>query len=223
MIRVSPGCVNIFAWKITLLIDFLRPRPYNRRVTSRAASVSALPRRRRCRAGGLAPIGVLGASPRRRDRLWVRDRDGWTHEAPPPREHKRAGAHWLVPLRRTADDLLAEWRALGVRDDVSHVVQVGGRSIVVLGARAGDRESPAVWLDPDHGVVRSLARERLPKGPALADLTLSEHRSLPAGFFFPRRQKVFVDGRLVMLVTVRSVVVDSNLPDALFDPEAPRR
>ena len=37
------------------------------------------------------------------------------------------------------------------------------------------------------------------------------------------RQELFADGRLVLLVIVRSVAVNANLSDELFDPEALRR
>src|SRR5438094_359037 len=62
------------------------------------------------------------------DRVWVRAPDGKTFEAPPP--GTRDSTHLLVPFRRTGADLLAEWKALGVRDDVSY------------GTRFGDRTAP---------------------------------------------------------------------------------
>lgn len=155
-------------------------------------------------------------------RVWVRRADGKTYEAPPlERERDRTGI--MVPFRRSAAELLAEWRALGVRDDVGHEQRVGRRTVTVIGAPAGDRDSPAVWLDPDYGVVRFISRERLPKGPALIDLTFSEHRPLAGAFHFPWRQEAFVDGKLALLITVRSVVANVGPSDALFDPDALRR
>lgn len=156
------------------------------------------------------------------DRVWVRQPDGRTYEAPRlDRQYDRT--YLLVPFRRTAADLLAEWRSLGVRDDVSYVTRVAGRPTTVIGAQAGERQSPAVWLDAQYGVVRIVTRERLPTGPALVDLTYSEHRPLPGGFFFPYRQEAFVDGRLLLRISVRSVGVNTNPPDELFDPDALRR
>jgi hypothetical protein len=137
------------------------------------------------------------------------------------RDHERT--HLIMPFRRSAADLLAEWRALGVRDDVSHVTRVNGRAITVIGAQPGERNVPAVWLDPEHGVVRVIRRERLPRGEALVDLALSEHRPLANGFAFPYRQEAFVDGKLVLLVVVRSVSVNGSLGDDLFDVEALRQ
>jgi hypothetical protein len=156
------------------------------------------------------------------DRAWVRAADGSTYEAPPA-QAQRDRTHLLVPFRRSADDLLAEWRALGIRDDVFHMTRVAGRPITVIGALPGDRDGPAVWLDPEFGVVRFITRETLPQGPRLVDLVFSEHRRLVGGFFFPHRQEAFVDGKLVVLITVRSIAVNTNLPDALFDPAALRR
>src|SRR3989475_12847700 len=100
------------------------------------------------------------------------------------------------------------------------------RPITVIGARPGDRDVPAVWLDAQYGVIRFVTfvpRETLPTGPTTLDLAFSEHRPLPGGFFFPYRQELFVGGKLLMLFTVRSVDVNTNLPDALFDPDALRR
>jgi hypothetical protein len=154
-------------------------------------------------------------------RTWIRRADGQTYEAPVDRDGSRA--HLMVPVQRSADELLATWRALGVRDDVSHVLNVAGRTITVIGAAAGDRESPAIWLDPERGVVRVIRRERLPNGTALVDIAFSEHRPLPGGFPFPHRQEAFVGGRLVLVIDVRSAVVNVDLPDSLFEPEALRR
>ena len=156
------------------------------------------------------------------DRAWVRAADGRVHEAAPgtlPRDR----THLLVPSRSSASDVLAEWRALGIRDSVSHVTRMGGRPVTVIGALPGDRDSPSVWLDAEFGVVRFITREQLPTGSALMDLSFSEHRPLAGGFFFPYRQEAFVDGKMVVLITVRSIAVNIALADALFDPDALRR
>lgn len=156
------------------------------------------------------------------NRVWVRAADGRTYEAPPP-DQRRDRTHLLVPFRRSGADLLAEWGALGVRGEVSYETQVAGRPVTVIGAKPGERAVPQVWLDAERGVVRFVARERLPKGDSLVDLTFSEHRPLAGGFVFPYRQEAFVDGKLVVLVVVRSAVVNTNPDDALFDPDVLKR
>ena len=156
------------------------------------------------------------------DQVWIRAADGRVSEAPAA-ERERDRTHLLMPFRRSAGDVLAEWRALGIRDDVSHEVRVAGRAVTVIGARAGERDTPAVWVDPEHGVVRFIRRERLPRGEGLVDLTFSEHRPLAGAFAFPHRQEAFVDGKLIVLIAVRSIAVNTNLPDSLFDPETLRR
>jgi hypothetical protein len=156
------------------------------------------------------------------DRVWLRRADGRVQEAPPG-DRERDRTYLIVPFRRTADDLLGEWRALGVRDDVSHVARVNHRPITVIGASAGERATPSVWLDAEHGVVRLVRRERLPRGEALVDVAFSEHRPLGHGVSFPYRQEAFVDGKLLLLVVVRSVTLNAQPPDDLFDPDALRR
>jgi outer membrane lipoprotein-sorting protein len=157
------------------------------------------------------------------DQVWVRNADGRVYEAPPA-ERERDRTHLLMPFRRNAADVLAEWRALGIRDDVSHETRLAtGRTVTVIGAKPGERDTPSVWVDPDLGVVRFIRRERLPTGEGIVDLTFSEHRPLVNGFFFPHRQEAFVDGKLLILIVVRSVVVNSNLADSLFDPDVLRR
>jgi hypothetical protein len=156
------------------------------------------------------------------DQVWIRNGDGRVYEAPPA-ERQRDRTHLVMPFRRTAADVLAEWRALGIRDDVSHVTRVAGRALTVIGAQAGERDTPSVWLDGERGVVRVIRREKLPKGEGIVDLTFSEHRPLAGAFAFPYRQEAFVDGKLLLLVVVRSVTVNTSPPDALFDPDALRR
>ena len=161
------------------------------------------------------------------DRVWVRRADGKVSEAAVA-ESTRALTHVLVPVTRHAADLLADWRSRGIRDDVSHTARVGGRPVTVIGAGPGDRDVPAVWLDPDYGVVRIVTRQRLvareplPSAVRLVDLTLSEHRPLAGKLYFPYRQEVFVDGKLLVLSTVRSVAINTNPADALFDPASLR-
>jgi hypothetical protein len=151
------------------------------------------------------------------NKVWVRRADGRVVELPAV-EPLRTLPTVLVPVKRRAEELLAEWRARGVRADVSHVTRVAARTVTVIGARPGERDVPAVWLDPDYGVVRLVTREQLPNGSKLVDLTLSEHRPLAGRLYFPYRQEMFVDGKLLMLFTVRSVAINTNPADALFEP-----
>ena len=155
------------------------------------------------------------------NKVWVRRPDGRVVELP-ALESLRTLPNVLVPVKRRADELLAEWRARGVRTDVSHAARVGTRTVTVIGARPGDRDVPAVWLDPEYGVVRLVTREQLPNGTKLVDLTLSEHRPLAGRLYFPYRQEMFVDGKLIMLFTVRSIAINTNPADALFEPASLR-
>jgi len=117
------------------------------------------------------------------DRAWVRRADGKVYDTPAVEPVRAMTNLLLVPLQRRAADLLAQWRARGVRDDVSHVTRAGGRSVTVIGARPGERDVPAVWLDAEYGIVRIVTRERLPNGAKLVDLALSEHRPLSGAYF----------------------------------------
>ena len=155
------------------------------------------------------------------DRVWIRAADGKTFEAPPV--GTRDATQLLVPLRRTGADLLAEWRVLGVRDDVSYVTRSSDRTVTVIGARPGERTVAQVWLDPERGVVRFVTREKLPTGESVIDLALSEHRPLVGGFALPYRQEAYVDGKLVVRMLVRTAAANRGLDDALFDPDALRR
>jgi outer membrane lipoprotein-sorting protein len=156
------------------------------------------------------------------DQVWIRTAEGRVYEAPPA-ERERDRTHLLMLFRRTAADVLAEWRALGIRDDVSHVARVAGRTVTVIGAKPGDRDTPAVWIDPEYGVLRFIRRERLPTGEGVVDVAFSEQRPLTGAFFFPHRQEIFLDGKLLVLIVVRSAAVNTNLADALFDLDTLRR
>lgn len=156
------------------------------------------------------------------DRVWIRQPDGRTYEAPPA-DGRRDRVHLITAFQRSAKDLLDEWQLLGVRSDVSDDARMGGRPVTIIGARAGERDRPAVWLDPEYGVVRFIARERLPQGPALVDLVFSDHRQLVDRFFYPYRQEVFADGKLLVLIAVRTAAVNTRPSDALFDPDALRK
>lgn len=154
------------------------------------------------------------------DRVWVRRADGRVSERPAGPGDR---AHVFAPVARGAEALLAEWRALGVRDELSHTLSWQGRPVLVIGARPGDRTSPAVWLDEAYGVVRVITARELGGEPVLVDLTLSEHRPVAPGVTFPFRQELFVDGRLLVRAVVRTVAVNSGLPAALFQPDVLRQ
>ena len=156
------------------------------------------------------------------DRVWIRQGDGRTYEAPPS-EGRRDRVHLLTAFQRGADDLLREWQSSGVRAEVSDEVRVGGRAVTIVGAKAAERDRPAVWIDPEYGVIRFIAHERLPQGSALVDIVFSDHRQLVDRFFYPYRQEVFAEGKLLLVVAVRSVTVNSGLSSDLFDPEALKR
>src|SRR3989304_1756940 len=89
------------------------------------------------------------------------------------------------------------------------------------GRRAGGgRTSPAVWLDPEYGVVRIITRVEGPDGAKVGDVAFSEHRKVSAGFFYPFRQELFLDSKLLEVASVRSVEGNTGLSDSLFDPDA---
>jgi hypothetical protein len=156
------------------------------------------------------------------DRMWIRGADGRTYEAPPS-ESRRDRVYLLTAFQRGAADLLREWESAGVRGDVTDEVVVAGRTVTIVGARAGERDRPAVWIDPEYGVTRFITHERMGRTPVLVDVVFSDHRPLIDRFYYPHRQEVFADGKLVALVSARSVVVNTGLAAELFDPEALKR
>ena len=125
-----------------------------------------------------------------------------------------------VPPRGSADEVLAEWRLLGIQDDRWHDARVAGREVTVIGALAGERDRPAAWLDPEYGVVRFVAREPAATGSLFTDVTFSDYRPLVGAVFFPHRQETFRSGKLIVRLIVRSAAANTGPPDALFDPAA---
>jgi hypothetical protein len=150
-----------------------------------------------------------------RGKTWRRAPDGTVTTLPAERGHAIALA---VPVHRSADEVLAEWRALGVRDDRCHEARVAGRVVTVVGAEPGERDRPAAWVDPDYGVIRFVARESADAGSVLTDISFSDHRPLIGTLFFPYRQETFRSGKLLVRLLVRSVAVNTGPPDSLFDP-----
>jgi hypothetical protein len=150
-----------------------------------------------------------------RGRTWRRAPDGKVTELPADRGHAIALA---VLVHRTADEVLAEWRALGIRDERSHEARVAGRIVTVVGADLGERDRPAAWLDPEYGVTRFVVREPADTGSVLTDVSFSDHRPLVGGLFFPHRQETFRSGKLLVRLLVRSIAVNAGVADALFDP-----
>ena len=150
-----------------------------------------------------------------RGKTWRRGSDGKVTELPQDRGQAIALA---VPLRRSADEVLAEWRALGIRDDRAHEVRMAGRVVTVIGAQPGERDRPAAWLDPEYGVVRFVAREAADPGPVLTDVSFSDYRPLAGPLFFPYRQETFRSGKLLVRLLVRSLTANTSPADALFDP-----
>lgn len=206
--------ISVVDMVVTQTLTVYDPKDSSQQVTGQQRLAIKLPARQRLETeiGGDRYVQVLNG-----DRMVVQQ-GGKVFEAP-PLERARQRAHTLFPFRRTAADLLVEWRSLGVKTEVAHTSRVGARAVTVIGAPEGDRTSPAVWLDPEYGVIRFITREEGP-GARLLDLAFSEHRKVAAGFFYPFRQEIFRDGKLLSLTAVRSVDVNTSLPDSLFDPDA---
>jgi hypothetical protein len=152
-----------------------------------------------------------------RGRTWRRGPDGHVTTLPPERTHTIALA---VPPQRSADEVLAEWRSFGIRDDRSHDARLAGRTVTVIGAQAGERDRPAAWLDPEFGIVRFVAREPADTGSVFTDVSFSDHRPLVGAVFFPHRQETFRSGKLIVRLIVRTAAANTGPPDALFDPAA---
>ena len=150
-----------------------------------------------------------------RGRTWRRGPDGKVTTLPTERTHAIALA---VPPQRSAQEVLAEWRTFGIRDDRSHEARIAGRTVTVIGAEAGERDRPAAWLDPEYGVVRFVARETADTGSVFTDVSYSDHRPLIGPVFFPYRQETFRSGKLIVRLIVRSAAVNTAPPDSLFDP-----
>jgi len=207
------GGVSVSDMVVIQTLTLYDPRDFRQQVTGEQRLSIKLPARQRLETdlAGEREVQLLSG-----DRL-VMERGGKIFEAPPT-ERLRQRAHTLVPFRRTAADLLLEWQSLGVRTDVAQVVRAGGRALTVIGALEGDRTSPAVWLDPEYGVVRFIIRED--SGVKILDLAFSEHRKVAGGFFYPFRQEIFLDGKLLSVTRVRTVEVNVGLPDSLFDADA---
>jgi hypothetical protein len=148
-------------------------------------------------------------------RSWRRAPDGTVTALP------AAGGHALalaIPLHRTADEILAEWRTFGVRDDRSHEARMGGRRVTAIGAQAGERDKPAAWVDPEYGVMRFVARETVQSGSVLTDVVFSDYRPLVGALFFPHRQETFRSGKLLVRAITRSVAANTSPAASLFDP-----
>jgi hypothetical protein len=146
-------------------------------------------------------------------------RGGKAYEAPPQEGGHQRG-DLLIPFERTAAELLSQWRSLGVRTEISYVTAVDGRQVTVIGARAGDRTSPAVWLDPEYGAVRLVTRDTSTGTTRALEMVYSDHRKVTGDFFYPYEQQGLLDGKLVFVVRVRSVEFNVGLADSIFDPDA---
>jgi len=209
------GELSVTDMVVTQTMTLYDPRDTRQQVTGQQRLSIKLPARQRLETslGEEREVQLLSG-----DRLVVQ-RGGKVFEAPPI-ERARQRAHTLFPFRRSAADLLLEWQSLGVRTNVAQVVKAGGRPVTVIGALEGDRTSPAVWLDPEYGVVRFITRETAGGRARTLDLAFSEHRKVAGGFYYPFRQEIFLDGKLLSLTRVRTVEVNLGLPDSLFDVDA---
>ena len=150
-------------------------------------------------------------------RAWRRSADGKVSALPTDRGQTVVLA---LPLHQRADEVIAQWRALGLRDDRAHATRMGGRAVAVIGAMAGERGRPAAWIDPEYGVMRFVAREAAETGTGtvLTDIVFADYRPLVGALFFPHRQETFRSGRLILRLITRSVAVNTNPPASLFDP-----
>lgn len=148
----------------------------------------------------------------------VIQRDGKSYEASPA-ERLRDSRDLTLPFQRSAREFLAQWQSYGVRTDLVHETEYGGRKVTVFGLSRGDDSAPSVWLDADLGVVRLVVREETPVGPKRVELSFSDFRPLIGQFLYPHRQQTLLEGQPFITTTVKSIRVNSGLADDLFDPD----
>lgn len=200
---------------VTQSLTVVNPRnPADRATGDQRLSIKFPARQRlETRIGGEREVRLLSGG------RMVIQRGGKAYEAPPQQGGYQRG-DLLIPFERTAAELLSQWRSLGVRTEISHVTTVDGRQVIVIGARAGDRTSPAVWLDPDYGVMRLVTRDTSTGTARTLELVYSDHRKVAGEFFYPYDQQGLLGGELVFVVRVRSVEINVGLGDSIFDPDA---
>lgn len=83
---------------------------------------------------------------------------------------------------------------IGARRDAQHLDLIGERPMHVLGAPAGDREAPAMWIDHETFEVRRVRFEPA-EGPC--DIRLDEWQGPITRGLFPQRYSVRLGGQPV--------------------------
>lgn len=119
---------------------------------------------------------------------------------------------YYLPVSVTLDRL----RRLGFDTSRSREDRWMNRPVLVVGAAAGDNESPQFWVDREHLVLVRLID---PSGAASgigSDIRLLDFESLGRSWV-PRRLKIYDDaGRLVSTAELRQVRSELELDSTLF-------
>ena len=108
--------------------------------------------------------------------------------------------------------------SLGVRDDVVRRDTLGGRTVWVVGAPAGDVSSDQIWVDAERWVpVRIIDRETHGTRTTITDMRLNDYAT-HGGLPLATTVLVYRDRRLALRQELREIRVNPALPDGAFDP-----
>jgi len=121
-------------------------------------------------------------------------------------------------LYRQEDFLL---KRLSEQDVDLGVVSLGrykGRIAYVIGAKYPDESVSQVWIERNtFRPIRYVLRGGGPHGEILEEIEYADYMSLEKGRWYPARILFFQNGQLARMYLLKTIKVNTELPDQLFD------
>jgi outer membrane lipoprotein-sorting protein len=94
-----------------------------------------------------------------------------------------------------------------------------GRSVYVVGAKAGDQHSPQFWIDKQRLYFVRMFRPAGKDGVSTSEIQFNKYQRLGGGWISP--EVIFMlDGKTTTTEEYSELRANVNLDDKLFDPEA---
>jgi hypothetical protein len=102
---------------------------------------------------------------------------------------------------------------------VMHEEDWNGRTVFVIGAKAGDQHTAQFWIDQQNLYFLRLLQpdEKDPK--STEDIRFDQYRQVDGGAWLAEHVSVEADGKLVFEEKYSDVRINPSLSEQMFDPQ----
>ena len=121
-------------------------------------------------------------------------------------------------VERSPDNILEVLHANHINTDRMGLGRFNGKIAYIIGANEGQTQAPQLWLDKDTFLpVRFIKEEEKEDGPSILEVRYLNYKYIDRKYRYPSVVEFYRDNKLTLRYQTRKVVVNTSIPNNLFD------